>query len=174
MNINLRQYLIDQYRILHQTLPEYGKTGDGHNLINVIEPVLKKNNIQSVLDYGCGKCTLVDTMYVKGFKYDPAIPYYNILSREAINNVEAIISVDVLEHIPDIMLGEDLQFMKGISDKQIHVINIQPSFHILPDGMPCHLNIKTLDQWKARLLQFLPEVFVLQEGRNRIILGSIR
>jgi hypothetical protein len=179
-----KQYLIDQYKILHRNNSNYGCSGEYHT--EMIREILIRNNIKTILDYGAGKSKLVFMMEgIIGYRYDPSMSDYNYLPQWIFNEgaIDAVITTDVLEHIPDHLLDGVLKEITSISKNQLHFIYLVLDAHFLPDGSPCHVTIKPVDWWINRLSEYLPVIYsikipVRSDGISykgiKVCLGSIK
>mgnify|MGYP002538745548 CR=1 FL=1 len=109
--IDIEYNYIKQYEILHKQKSNYGMTSI--KFYDDIEKLVKKNNIKSILDYGCGKSKLIDRIMenykVTTCKYDPAIKEY---SNKPNSNYDLVICTDVLQHIPLFDLDKVLNNLK--------------------------------------------------------------
>lgn len=148
------KYLIDQYRKLHEE-KYYGDSSTMY--LDLITPLVKAFDPPSILDYGCGRSSLVNHYYnwgkTKIYKYDPAVPEYECFPD--IKNVGMVLCTDVLEHI----LWDDvygiIKRIKSLTDLAIFVISLKPSRATLPDGRNAHVSIKESKEWlRVIKLQF--------------------
>jgi len=110
-------------------------------------------NIQSILDFGCGKGNVV-TELKKMFPnlivygYDPAQEEFNSLP----SNVDMIFSTDVLEHVEPHLLDKTLLELSNKTNKVMyHLIACHPAKKYLPDGRNAHLIIETPNWWQEKL-----------------------
>ena len=58
MGGNMKNNYIKQYEILHKQNPNYGMTSI--KFFDIILPLIKEFRFKSILDYGCGKSSLLD------------------------------------------------------------------------------------------------------------------
>jgi hypothetical protein len=173
-----KEYLIDQYKLKHQTDPRYGMSGERYQ--SLIEPILIQNNIKTVLDYGCGKSQLVNKMKgIRGFRFDPAIFGFDELpaGMKGTGNVDAVITTDVLEHIPEDQLPDVMREITSISEKQLHLIFTILDSNYLPDGSPCHVTVKPFHWWIKFIASFVssPVYYIAEmERKSRVLIGTIK
>lgn len=141
--------LIDQYRTLHAT-KAYGATSarKAHYMI----PHIRLLKPQSVIDYGCGQSALADMIRSSGIpdvcRYDPAIQAF---AARPDMTFDLLISVDVLEHVPEIELDDVLADMRAMATHSMLIIDTKPAKTILPNGENAHATIKPPQWWKDRL-----------------------
>lgn len=121
----------------------------------------KKHDVKSYLDYGCGKGephsmpkiktddgmkTFPDAMGVHDFAlYDAGVEEFQTMPERMF---DAVISTDVLEHIPveDIYWVVDEMFSKA--NKYVFAsIAAYPAMAILPDGRNAHVTLRNPHWW---------------------------
>jgi len=109
---------------------------------------------KSILDFGCGKGKLVETLNesypmldITG--YDPANPEFHKVP----DQIDMIIGTDVLEHIEPKYLDEVLNFLYNKAKYNYHLISCAPAKLILPDGRNAHLIQETPDWWRKKFLE---------------------
>lgn len=157
----MRDY-IEQYKKLHKQC-KYGKSSE--KLYDEILPLIKEINPKSILDYGCGQSKLIEMLPCeKRYRYDPAIEKYSILPTT--NQVDLVLCIDVLEHIPLEDLNETLVMIRHFSDNVIFDIGIQSATHILPNGQNAHCTVKTIEWWVKYLKTFFPIVTFVKNIRE--------
>lgn len=130
--------------------------GKRKSLPKYLDSIISKYNPTSILDFGCGTGSLVNTLsdmfpakVIKG--YDPGNENYN--DNCSNQKFDLVISTDVLEHIEPEFLQQTLEFLKERSDKFYHLIALSPSRVILPDGRNAHLILQTKDWWKDQFVK---------------------
>jgi 2-polyprenyl-3-methyl-5-hydroxy-6-metoxy-1,4-benzoquinol methylase len=106
---------------------------------------------RSILDYGCGKGTLVRTLTEAGLDcrgYDPAVARFAKPPQPA----DLVVSVDVLEHIEPETLDAVLDHIGGLTRKILFVaISTIPAKRFLTDGRNAHLIVEGAEFWRPRL-----------------------
>ena len=142
--------------------------GSTREFAKVIKKIIKKNNIENMLDYGCGKGFFYDnSFYFKEEKieplkkfwgiqidlYDPCYEKYSHLPLKKIYDL--VICIDVLEHIPRQDINWVLEKIFSIS-KQYVFLNVACYFAnaLLPDGSNAHINVNDKDWWFNKILEF--------------------
>ena len=116
--------------------------GEFYNYMNKWKP-------RSLLDYGCGKGTILNHLQEKYpdvsiTGYDPAVPEYDIPTK----NADCIFSNDVLEHIEPEFITQVLYHIDSLADGYVWLrIDTKPARKFLPDGRNAHLILESEDWW---------------------------
>jgi len=159
----------DGYRWLNEKLhmedPHYGISGK--KFTQYVENLTKVYKTEDILDYGCGKGTLAESLKFPIRQYDPAIPRYSFRPEPA----DLVICTDVMEHIEPECLTEVLDDLKRLTKKAALItIATRPAVKHLSDGRNAHLIQRGLDFW----LPLMWERFHIREmtylGRKEIVL----
>ena len=138
----------NNYTYLHDTDPNYGLGGNyfGKKIIAHLP-----SSSSSVLDYGCGKGTLVKYLWEQGIHaegYDPFVPGWEARPPKQ----DMLVSTDFLEHIPEEELEKVFADMFSYQPKlMFHAISNRKAVQILPDGTNAHKTIKDADWWLCLL-----------------------
>ena len=168
--------LLAQYRQMHERGTSDGKTPaektfDGRALFTELPRLgmlFKANGVKTVLDYGCGKAryhtegfeakleagsakmTAKDFWGVESVSlYDPGYAPYSSLPQ---GTFDAVISTDVMEHLPESdvpwVLGEIFSFAR-----KLVFVNVAsyPAVKTLPDGTNAHCTVQPTAWWRERL-----------------------
>lgn len=173
----ISQNLKEVYQKIHQTTP-FGKRA---KFPKHLQKFIDKMQPKSILDFGCGKGRLLDTIResypnITVTGYDPANPDYDINLSET--NFDLIISSDVLEHVEPEYIDDTLKFLQTRSKVFYHLIACSPAKLILPDGRNAHLIIEDDQWWRKRFLdlgyKIVKEDFLeftkIPKGRNKPML----
>lgn len=117
----------------------------------------KPNNY---LDFGCGKgysyrSRQVDRLFdCAVLLHDVGIPEYSMRPNPAV--VDAIVCIDVLEHIPEAMLPDVLSYWGECDPKFVFATVAQyPSLAKLEDGSNAHCTLRSREWWEALFEQHL-------------------
>jgi SAM-dependent methyltransferase len=158
-----------ELRALHAKDPNWGASDPRRHL-----PVILAADPRSVLDYGCGKGTLVRAlrhMSLDADGYDPGVPAY---SAKPNRTYDFLTSFDVLEHIEPEYVPEVLAHMASLADRAYLVIALEPdrSGHTLADGRNLHVSLKTKDEWLAVLREYWTTVEPGEAGRKLRVVCS--
>lgn len=133
---------------LHEQ-PAYGSRGFNWGFL--VAGIGRIELCNSVLDYGCGKGTLVRTLSdarIKVEGYDPAMPRF--ASRPA--PADLVACLDVLEHIEPDCLDAVLDDLAALTRKILFVaISTSKTKRVLRDGRNAHLIVEGAGFWRPRL-----------------------
>lgn len=167
------QNLIEEYKKFHKHGIQALHSKDtfaGYSLIKwikIIQEIIVKNKVLSIIDYGCGKANLYNPSVQKSviyknkkhffkdirefwniddvFLYDPAVKQYE---KYPLEKKDLVICVDVLEHIPP---QDTINFLNDIfllANKAVFiVVELTPSKKQLSDGRSVHTNLKSKEDW---------------------------
>ena len=143
---------------------------DGHSTLvfaKLIQDIIKKNQIETMLDYGCGKGffysnasnqngikinSLKDYWKIDIDLYDPCYEKNSFIDEK--KKYDLVISIDVLEHIPS--QDTDWVLEKIISKAKKYVfINVAcySAIAILPNGENAHINVNEPEWWNEKILK---------------------
>lgn len=153
---------LEEQRILHAAPRGYG--GKGSKWAPAVAELVRKFVAYSVLDYGSGQGTLVESLRgmvlptIRLSEYDPAVPRIQALPEFA----DLVVSTDVLEHIEPDRLDAVLGHLKMLARKAVFVVvATRPSGKMLSDGRNAHLILEQDAWWTER---FLRAGFQVNEG----------
>ena len=154
--------LLEEYKVMHNYSDRMFNGRSLLKFVDIIKAYLEKNGCQSVLDYGSGKGAL----YTEDFHtitkeinkplpeywdldlcamYDPAYEEHSTLPDR---KFDAVISTDVLEHIPEADLGWVLREMYSKAEKMVFLnVACFPALKKLKDGSNAHVYIFSTDEW---------------------------
>lgn len=136
---------------LHEKNPGYG-TG-GHLHTDEVLAIAKRLKLTSILDYGCGKGTLLKALRKSGFKevkgYDPA-SYKKYRHRP--QPADLVVCTDVLEHIEKKFVLNVLSDIYNLAHRAGYLsIATRPSNKTLDDGRNAHLSVHHPFFWMNRI-----------------------
>ena len=146
---------IRHYRELHVSDSRYG---GGVEHAPYVAMLLEMAKAKSVLDWGCGKGAMANELTSLGYEwsgYDPAIPELAEIPQETF---DAVICLDVLEHIPEEHLEEVLKNIAERASVAILVPHLGLAKTTLPDGRNAHCTIKSKNEWKAEFERYFSVV----------------
>lgn len=127
--------------------------GNLQNIPEYVKEYLTKNKIGSILDFGCGKGLLVDSLKNEYptkqiYGYDPTHSIYNKITD---SKIDMILSFDVLEHIEPENLDNVLALLHNKCNKVMHhLIACHPAKRFLSDGRNAHLIIEEPNWWRNK------------------------
>ena len=166
--------VIKKYKVFHENgiknQPGFS-TFLGYSLtkwILKIQEIIKTNNCNSLLDFGCGKAFLYKNKFKIGDKeftnlsdfwnlqniylYDPGLEEYSDYPK---GKYDGIICTDVVEHIPEDDVLNFIDELFKLSNKFIFVvIATMPASKFFDDGKNIHLSLKDQEEWKKIFLEF--------------------
>tara|TARA_B100000674_G_C37784284_1_gene888666 strand:+ start:280 stop:855 length:576 start_codon:yes stop_codon:yes gene_type:complete len=164
--------VIEKYKIFHKNgiknLPGES-TFLGYSLtkwIVKIKEIIKINNANSIVDFGCGKAFLYSNKFKIGdnefknlsdfwgieniFLYDPGVEKFSTYPNK---RFDGIICTDVIEHIPEKDVMNFIDELFKLSNKFIFfVIATIPASKYFDDGKNIHLCLKTQSDWNEIFL----------------------
>lgn len=171
--MKLNEY-INEYKILHKIKPNYGKSSE--KIYNIVLSFITKNNIKTVIDYGCGKSRLLEIINnevnIDYYKYDPAIEKYN---QKPSKKYDLLICTDVLQHIPEEFLESSLEEIFKYAS--IFFIKIKCSSHstLLPNGTPANCTIHKKNWWIKKFKKSfnnITEIDCVDKDSTILIMGG--
>lgn len=135
---------------LHKTKPSYGT--NGAKRIAAIKEIAKEYEIETILDYGCGKGMLKKAAKDLPFQitnYDPAFPQWAALP----NNVYDLVLVgDVLEHVEPGLIDNVLEHIYSCTGKIAYLtVATIPAKKFLADGRNAHLIVEPYSWWEEKI-----------------------
>ena len=156
----------DDYRSLntklHETSEEYGNRNSflARELPTSIAILRKLFSYTSVLDYGCGKGLILESldkklkplgMDIQG--YDPCIEKFSGQPKPA----DILLCTDVLEHVEPDKTEEIINHIRSLTVNVCYlVIDLLPAVKLLPDGRNAHINLNTAGWWLNALSNSFP------------------
>lgn len=168
-----------------QNSPEYTKQleqlhsaksfGNATGAPPILTKFLLDHPVNSILDFGCGKGTPLDTLKSNTmdiYSYDPITHPI-----ELPESVDLVYSRDVLEHIEPEKIDSVLEKLFTIGTKyQHHFIACHPSKKALSDGRNAHLIVEDPQWWKDKIQQ-IPGWKIIYEdikGPKPFVRGSLK
>ena len=150
------QNSINVYRDTHIKHPEYFT---GHSITTYtseINALIQHSNIKTCIDYGCGKAQAwsFHKMQVlfgldKVVLYDPGVEIY---SNRPTEPADLVMSIDVLEHVPEDCVDEVLIDICSLAKKAVFLnISTRPASKRLVDGSNAHATVKPKHWWQAKI-----------------------
>ena len=120
------------------------------NNIHHINEIIKNHNIESLLDYGCGKALEYNpNPYNKSleiFLYDPFYKRFNLLPKK---QYDLVVCTDVMEHVEKTNINNVLNHINSFSNRAVFFsISTNLAKKNLPDGQNAHVTILSDQEWK--------------------------
>lgn len=151
--------ITEEYRALNARLhvesPSYGMAGDRH--LEKVKRIMAKYECETVLDYGCGKGTLVDALGCAG--YDPAIYEYY----KAPEPADLVVCLDVMEHIEPECVTDVLRHISSLAKKVAYMeICTRPARKVLPDGRNAHICLHPFTWWLDTVAEYFGKLVITE------------
>lgn len=141
-----------QCQQLHEEDPSWGVASIKE--APMVAAIINKLGINSVIDYGAGKCRLGKAMRehldhkISLVNYDPGVPEISEIPEPA----EMVACIDVLEHIEQDRVDAVLDDIARLTQRCAYVtISCQPAKRILPDGRNAHITLHPPHWWLEKL-----------------------
>lgn len=165
------QTITDNYRKLnenlHNTNASYGTSG--HNYADEVLHLCSQISTKDVLDYGCGKCTLANSLPFPIKKYDPCIRAFH----EDPEPADLLVCTDVIEHIEPELLDNVLTHMREKTIKAVYLaISTRPASKKLEDGRNAHLIVQNGEYWFNKISEYFQILSYLKRSDVVIIIGN--
>ncbi len=140
----------ESYRELNETLhavnPKYGVSGSRY--ADRVRIAADEIGAFSILDYGCGKGTLAQSLGLPVHEYDPCVPGKDFEP----NSADLVVCTDVLEHIEPELLDDVIHHIYRLTKKRLFFsVALTKAQKTLPDGRNAHLIIESADWWRKKL-----------------------
>jgi hypothetical protein len=142
--------IAEYYRKRHAAGP-YGMTG--HKRVKDIFQAFANTRITTVLDWGAGSRTLAKALaaHKPEWRVDSYDPYVPDISARPTKKYDAVITTDVLEHIPHEGIDAAIADIVGLTKSYgYHFIANFPARDSFPDGRNIHLIQEGAAWWKAK------------------------
>lgn len=144
----------------HTARPDYGVSGAKY-----AEQILNMANqmqTRSILDYGCGKCTLQKAIPFPIQNYDPFIPEHAVRPEPA----DLVVCTDVMEHVEESCVLDVLKDIFDLTKKAVFFqIATGAAGKILPDGRNAHITQRPSNWWLMQLVSYFDiKSFMLVPG----------
>ena len=150
----------------------------------IIKKIIIKENINNMIDYGCGKGNFYKNSFKLGNKLIPPLnefwdidiklydPCYEKYSKFVIGETfDLTICVDVLEHVPEIDIGWILERFFNMSKKFIFInVACYEAIALLPNGKNAHINIQRPIWWSNKIEKLVET----QQGVKVICICTIK
>ncbi len=153
----ISDYMLKMNKELHEQKAEegcFGNTGQEHGgaIAILAGQLVRKYGDITILDYGCGKCTLEKILPpITGQKiinYDPCIEGLDIRPEPA----DIVVCTDVLEHIEPDCIENVLDDLQRLTKKVLYLsICLVKAIKSYSDGQNCHLIVENESWWYPKL-----------------------
>ena len=177
---NLLKYFFGKhyYDLLLKLMHLKASTYKGYSLksnIEYINKIINENNINSLLDYGCGKAMEYNhDLYIKNnldiFLYDP---YFSKYSRSPTSKYDLTVCTDVMEHVERNSLEKTLKNVEKFTKKIVFFsISTRLAKKNLPDGRNAHVTIMKEHEWCKILKDHIKkniDIYVRFDDKKNVI-----
>jgi SAM-dependent methyltransferase len=182
--INIEQKEKEKYQRVWNEIPEYGNYSPAVNFMNSILEILKIYDVHSVLDAGCGSGKAMQMLVDKGYTVKGVDITLDGLIEKSIKECcieaalwniplndpfDAVLSIDVLEHIPTQMIDETISELSRLC-KNFALFQIA----LFKDGFgkrindTLHLSLFSIDEWSSLLKRHFRDVRRLERLPGRV------
>ncbi len=174
---------LKQYSEIYTSGKRYGegswRMADGiHVIIDALVRFEGLDRKFTVLDFGCGRSPLIETLdekiqkthpnhQISFFRYDPAILDFSICP---VDECDMVINTDVLEHLDENEISLILEDIRGIAPRAFFAISTRPASTQLPSGENAHATVKEGDWWMARINEYFPHVSKISQEQDSILI----
>lgn len=141
-----KEYIANEYRRLHALGKFSGESLKPH--VPELKELIERYQIQSILDYGCGKAALHKKNVLGDYValYDP---FYAPYSTKPSGKFDLVICTDVLEHVPEEDIEGTLGELIDYANKVLFLaIAIRPAHKSFDNGQNVHLTVWLKDKWE--------------------------
>ena len=142
---------IELYKQYHHKHKNYGSGGALKFYLKHIVDLVRDTKSKTLLDYGCGKAEGYfkynhhEHWGIMPELYDPAIIQF---SRLPDGPFDGVISLDVLEHIPEEEVPQTIKDIFDRANKFVFLgIDTSPAQTVLSNGENAHCTLKSLRWW---------------------------
>lgn len=151
----------------HRERPDYGTSGS--NYADQILQMANSLQTRSVLDYGCGKCTLAKALPFPIQNYDPFIKEYSQRPQPA----DLVVCTDVMEHVEEGYVDNVFTDIWSLTKKALFFqIATCEAKKVLPDGRNAHITIRDINWWLTRMMQKFEVKSVMNTGGGFVAVMS--
>lgn len=139
---------------LHEN-PDYGVAST--HFAPMVAKVCNQYAVHELLDYGCGKGRLAETLMrdrlldhpMRLQQYDPAVPEVADLP----DPCQMVTCIDVLEHIEPELLDNVLDDLQRVTQEiGLFTVSTMPAMKTLDDGRNAHLIVEGAEFWLPRFM----------------------
>ncbi len=143
-----KKFLENEYRAMHAKKKFSGASLEPH--IKEINALIKDNNCQTILDYGCGQAQCHKDKKIRGaILYDPYVDSYSVKPE---GSFDLVICTDVLEHVPEDEVGKVLIELMNYTNKVLYLaICTKAAGKKFSNGENVHVTIKPKEWWESML-----------------------
>jgi len=155
---------------MHSQSPNWGSTGVRY--LPEIHSYIKEWNFKTLLDYGCGKGSLVthiglDVLGVENVVgYDPAVPEFRAKPK---GQYDFVTCTDVMEHVEREHIAATIEEIKNYAvEAAWFLIACYPAKAVLPDGRNAHLTVEEPEFWCKQIQNHFKIIAPTLDNRNQL------
>lgn len=148
----LRREFAEMYREMHSDPRSFLGNSTRKHVVE-IAALVKQTSAKTMLDYGSGKGMQYLSSRVHEY-WGVALPYcydpgVRGLHKKPKGRFDVVVCVDVLEHIPELLIEETAAELFGYARKGLYAhVALSPAHKMLPDGRNAHVTLKPRDWWE--------------------------
>lgn len=142
--------------------------------ISAIDDFASENNVQSILDYGCGTGILKKKLGHKYRidEYDIGIEGKDVLTPDT---YDMIVCVDVAEHFETETIYSNFDAIYHRANKCVYMtISCEPSNENFPDGTNLHLSVREPWEWLQTIQSLLKPKRINFAGTSNGLIVKIK
>ena len=162
---------VDGYKLSNGKIRTSEETYNGKSTLifaKLIKEIITKNNIKTMLDYGCGKGFFyknpsnqngLEITSLKNYwgididLYDPCFEENSNLDEN--KSYDLVACIDVLEHIPTNDINWVLEKLLTKAKKYLFInVACHPAIALLPNGNNAHVYVQPPKWWYEKILNF--------------------
>ena len=149
---------IEEYKLYHKT--PRGRGDSYEKCHKNISELVNSTNSKTLLDFGCGRGeqysiqNLHESWGYMPELYDPAVKG---IDRLPTGKFDGIYSTDVMEHIPEKVIPDVLDYIYSHANKFVYLgICTAPAKAILSNGENAHCTVKPIEWWTNEIKKHTP------------------
>lgn len=158
---------IKKYDYLYKNNDLYN-ANKNHPRYDIAEKLLKKcGKVKLVADIGCGRCIFFDRLQQRGLqvfgldpsgfvvnsKKSPFITYGTCDNTPFADNLfDVVFCLDVLEHIPEVLISNSLEELRRISKR--YLIISAASHEDIVENLNVHISVKPYPEWEKIISKY--------------------
>jgi 2-polyprenyl-3-methyl-5-hydroxy-6-metoxy-1,4-benzoquinol methylase len=152
---------------LHESNKHYGSRG--HEKLDDVIALARSLNTEDILDYGCGKGMLANSLPFRIKQYDPAVEKHSAPPAPA----DIVVCTDVLEHIEPECIEAVMEHIRKLT-KQLAYLSIctVEAFKTLPDGRNAHLLVRPPKWWMGLLYEHFDIINFRRDDKSLIVVAK--
>lgn len=158
---------IKKYDYLYKNNDLYNANKNHPRYAVALKLLLNCGRVKLVADIGCGRCIFFDVLQKRGlhvFGLDPSKVIVNAKKSPFVirgtcdkipyadNLFDVVFCLDVLEHIPEVLISDSLKELSRISKK--YLIISAASHEDIVENLKVHISIKSYTEWEKIISKY--------------------